>query len=961
MEPAETVDWGLVVAYEIACIVTAWNRYNLNFLEISYGFQVEVEPDETEWDTLLGFLQAAAPNPNDGLPSLFSSGAWKLFSSTANLGLAINNIFTAISHAENIANLIIAVNNAPQCAIASANSEWIPRLGFINAASFEAAVGQVALVTSDAPSPQFGQTPAPVFAFSMAVGGTNEAEVICPYLDPNLLEIDESVLIDAGGGDDTICGSVEDDAIYAGDGNDIIEGRGGQDFLVGGQGNDTYVLTRDTFSVVINDRGAASDIDVVRFADLTRADVEFGRVDLTSDDFYVRNLITGRYLIIVDGLVDATRGVEQFVFSDGEVVSLEEALVDAIVWSPIDGFQFDDRTITATSFDDVVLPYDVASEISTYEGNDHIDGGEGDDTLLGGQHDDFLSGGWGNDYYLYEAGDGHDEVADAGIFTETDTLIFGEGIHPDVILAEIENDGHDLRLRFSDQEGSILLREAVADPVFGDVSNHRIERVEFHNGESFEVADLIDLANTMTDGDDVYWGYEASSHIFGLAGNDTIFGRNGADTIVGGLGNDLLHGGNGADVYIVHRGDGHDTILEHGVVGGTNRLVFGPDIELTDLSVSYSDGGNDYVLEIDNLTSVRLDELSWTPLGPPLMIEGFEISFTSGAVLGLPDLQTMANVPTSHDDYIYGSDSSDSLEGLAGNDLIDGRYGDNLIDGGLGDDHIVASFGNDTIIGGLGADLIEPGNGDNVILLESDEIYASGYAALNVSSFSQTGTEAIVSVEGMTSYEVVIYGGFDADTIELSDGSDAFFLHDSFSDFHEEVFLLQDSEGRPGAARLRDIDMIMAGAGNDIIDLTSPDYEMYGAMTVDGGEGDDTIWGSQANDILLGQQGDDVLFGGTGVDVLTGGAGADVFEFTRTSTDTSVTDFRSSDGDVLRFYNSSGAVFESSSVTLTDQGILISYGDAASGTTHDITIDLALTPAEFTVTLPEILNALEIV
>ena len=95
--------------------------------------------------------------------------------------------------------------------------------------------------------------------------------------------------------------------------------------------------------------------------------------------------------------------------------------------------------------------------------------------------------------------------------------------------------------------------------------------------------------------------------------------------------------------------------------------------------------------------------------------------------------------------------------------------------------------------------------------------------------------------------------------------------------------------------------------------------------------------------------------------MLTGGAGADVFEFTRTSTSTSVTDFDIAEGDALRFYNAGGAEFDASSVALTDRGILISYTDTASGTVHDISIDLATSVAEFTAMQPEVLDALEII
>jgi len=60
------------------------------------------------------------------------------------------------------------------------------------------------------------------------------------------------------------------------------------------------------------------------------------------------------------------------------------------------------------------------------------------------------------------------------------------------------------------------------------------------------------------------------------------------------------------------------------------------------------------------------------------------------------------------------------------------------------------------------------------------------------------------------------------------------------------------------------------------------------------------IKGFAGNDILTGGDGNDDLFGGAGDDTLTGGAGSDSFIWTATDSGTdSVTDFQTTDGDVL--------------------------------------------------------------
>ena len=85
------------------------------------------------------------------------------------------------------------------------------------------------------------------------------------------------------------------------------------------------------------------------------------------------------------------------------------------------------------------------------------------------------------------------------------------------------------------------------------------------------------------------------------------------------------------------------------------------------------------------------------------------------------------------------------------------------------------------------------------------------------------------------------------------------------------------------------IDEIRAGAGNDVIDLTSPKFAYLGdEMTVLGGAGDDTIWansgentlyGDAGNDRIIGGAGNDFIIGGAGNDVLHGGGGSDTFCF----------------------------------------------------------------------------------
>jgi Ca2+-binding RTX toxin-like protein len=144
--------------------------------------------------------------------------------------------------------------------------------------------------------------------------------------------------------------------------------------------------------------------------------------------------------------------------------------------------------------------------------------------------------------------------------------------------------------------------------------------------------------------------------------------------------------------------------------------------------------------------------------------------------------------------------------------------------------------------------------------------------------------------------------------------------------------LSDDYSGNSGTSRIENIENINSREGDDIIDLTSPDYSLTGQnITVDGGEGSDTLWGSDANETLKGGSGEDQLFGGAGINELIGGSGADEFQFTKTSTNDTVADFNISDGDTLKFFNTGGAEFDRDSIALNSAGdeLTIAYGSSA--------------------------------
>ena len=214
------------------------------------------------------------------------------------------------------------------------------------------------------------------------------------------------------------------------------------------------------------------------------------------------------------------------------------------------------------------------------------------------------------------------------------------------------------------------------------------------------------------------------------------------------------------------------------------------------------------------------------------------------------------------------------------------------------DDKLVGTGGDDNIEAGKGADLVRAYAGNDIINLQSSDIWNSSYLAWNVETNDRQ------MLDGKTKYSTVIDAGDDADTLILSDSStgDAFFLHDSYSGLHSSLTTVDDGLGRTTVARALSLETIKAGDGDDLVDLTSPKFDMGGiALTLEGEAGNDILWAAEGHDTIDGGTGNDTLFGGSGDDTLTGGDGKDIFEFTQSAQIDRITDYEVGQ-DIIRLY-----------------------------------------------------------
>lgn len=162
---------------------------------------------------------------------------------------------------------------------------------------------------------------------------------------------------------------------------------------------------------------------------------------------------------------------------------------------------------------------------------------------------------------------------------------------------------------------------------------------------------------------------------------------------------------------------------------------------------------------------------------------------------------------------------------------------------------------------------------DDIFFASSTSVWGKYYKAQNVGSLDGGIATDNISVElyGKNRLTLLFKGSDDISHIFLTDDAngDALVLDDIYS-------ALPDNEN--AYERLQAIDVIHAGAGDDVVDLTSQHGRAGdGHITIFGGDGNDCLWGGTGTYALYGEDGDDLLMGGAGDDFLCGGNGNDTF------------------------------------------------------------------------------------
>ncbi|MCX7086903.1 MAG: putative Ig domain-containing protein [Methylococcales bacterium] len=416
-------------------------------------------------------------------------------------------------------------------------------------------------------------------------------------------------------------------------------------------------------------------------------------------------------------------------------------------------------------------------------GNDVLVGDIGADTLIGGAGADYLTGRTGNDSYLFNRGDGADQLSDYDATVgNIDTLRFGAGIAPSDI--NITRNDRSLVLNLKNTTDSV----SIADFSLG--ANLYVERVEFADGtvwdSAYLPAQVLGKPTVIgTAGDDVltFWPTE-SGLLQGLAGNDTLNGSNGNDTLDGGPGVDHLYGGAGDDYYIITRGDVVSENYDNGIDtierDFETTIPLGVTIEnlkLTGAAITGRGNNLDNVITgnaaANTLSGGSGNDTLVGGLGDDLYIvdnAGY-IVIIEAAGEGDDDVHTAINytLPANVERLEADGTADLSLVGNALNNGIWGNAGNNTLTGGTGNDYQVGNAGNDIYVfnRGDGQDAI-----DNLDVSSATDTlrFGTGISDTDITAM-QSGTGLLLKIKG-SSDQVYFFDYFAAATLNGSVSSD---------------------------------------------------------------------------------------------------------------------------------------------------------------------------------------------
>jgi Ca2+-binding RTX toxin-like protein len=223
---------------------------------------------------------------------------------------------------------------------------------------------------------------------------------------------------------------------------------------------------------------------------------------------------------------------------------------------------------------------------------------------------------------------------------------------------------------------------------------------------------------------------------------------------------------------------------------------------------------------------------------------------------------------TANADTFNGTAGRDNASGLAGPDTLVGGPGDDILNGNAGADQLQGGAGNDILVGGNGDDIIRGGADNDTIRVGVNDGVDDVDGGVGVDVIQATAANTVIGLSALAGVETITGAGLANVTIAMTGGGG----NDTFDLSAAAVTLINIAavsiDGGDGADTITgspQADRIAGGAGADIIN---------------GGPGNDVINGGAGIDTINGGAGNDDITGGAGNDTLNGGGGANIFRMT---------------------------------------------------------------------------------
>jgi Ca2+-binding RTX toxin-like protein len=591
----------------------------------------------------------------------------------------------------------------------------------------------------------------------------------------------DEIVLNGGGGAETIIGTGQDDIFIGSLGADNLSGGGGRDRFVYFGTDRAAGDTIDGGFTGVNDDTIEVKVGSLDFSSATISSIE--RLELSGG---LGSIVAfdgaqfGTGLSSALGVQGDNGGADTIIFDDvgtaGSIFNLSGVVLSN--WETRDRFVI---SITVTT----------GVDVTGTTGNDTINSSTGGDIFHGSLGDDSLNGGAGRDQFTYasNASIGADTI-DGGSQTgpASDQLIIGFTGLADFSAASIASTGNTsiefLDLSFAGNH-NVLFNGAqfggggLSSSLQVQGNNSGTDSITFNDASSLNLNGMqFTVWNDAVDRITIN-GSTGGDSLTGSVQSDSIIGGAGSDTIAGGAGDDIIDGGGDADV-LSYFSAATGLVMTLGAASGTITVAgLGTDTYTSIEGIGGSNTGN------DTLTGNAQNNI-FLGYGGNDTLGGFGGSDTLDGGDG--------------SDYLYGGLDGDSLDGGTGIDVLIGEDGDDTMNGGTNDDYLYSGIGNNSMSGGSGTNVfISEGTADTMTSGDDSNFYYR-YGTGTSSTTGGTGVDQFI-------------GGLAVSNDTFNGGAG-------------------DDIGYTGAGN----DLMIGGMGNDVF------VSEAGNDTLDGGAGVNLLW-----------------------------------------------------------------------------------------------------------------------